>query len=403
MESPSITASVETLCDYILAIDSEQRVVRGVNNSALLMPIEAVMQLLHTSTREIFTAARQLRPFLPVDKTIAKLLATPAQMPTRGTLLRLLRGVPHQVFLQSLIDQGKEDFIWLTGNGWHSLLSSQLFIHQAPRDFWISFLQEATILNAVDMRSDKNFLARMHAYAKAPVVERFGCSTARLILDDWLSEKRDEEPMASDAVIQHVVVADRFAVLLRVLAWLVADMVVDIWEMVERDDMQDITPLESLLPAFDPVSSRWNNPTTRGLEQLAKRAGWQQKQRAITFLGNLWARHSSDDNTEASSRIRLLRNWEQRKKGRPKFETLRSLAHAVTIEQALLSNESPEGRGYDAWMQAVILRVGETLSEILHALVALGLGTDHITGVMDAYRQEYRLAREALGKPMRLA
>jgi len=403
MESPSISASVETLCDYILAIDSEQRVIRGVNNSALLMPIEAVMQLLHTSTREIFTAARQLRPFLPVDKTIAKLLAMPAQTPTRGTLLRLLRDVPHQVFLQSLIDQGKEDFIWLTGNGWHSLLSSQLFIHQAPRDFWISFLQEATVLNAVDMRSDKNFLARMQAYAKAPVVERFGCSTARLILDDWLSEKRDEEPMASDAVIQHVVVADRFAVLLRVLAWLVADMVVDIWEMVERDDMQDITPLESLLPAFDPVSSRWNNPTTRGLEQLAKRAGWQQKQRAITFLGNLWARHSSDDETEASSRIRLLRNWEQRKKGRPKFETLRSLAHAVTIEQALLSNESPEGRGYDVWMQAVILRVGETLSEILHALVTLGLGADHITGIMDAYRQEYRLAREALGKPMRLA
>lgn len=400
MESPSISVSVETLCDYIQALDNEQRSVRGVNSSALLMPIETVMKLLHTSIRDVLTAARQLKPYLPVDKTVAKLLATPAQIPTRGTLLRLLRDAPHQVFLQNLIDQGQDDYVWMTANGWHSLFCSQLFIHQTPRDFWIGFLQEAKILNAVEMRPDKHFIARLHAYARAPLVERFGCSTVRNILDSRLSEVRDEEIAVSDAVIQQVVVADRFAVLLRILAWLVADMVIDIWGMVERDGMQDIIPLESLLPAFDPVSGKWSNPTTRGLEQLAKRAGWQKKQRAITFLGNLWAQHSSDGKTEASSRIRLLRNWEQRKKGRPKFETLRSLAHAVTLEQALLNKVSPEGREYDIWMQAVILRVGETLSEILHALDTLGLGAEHIMGIMDAYRQEYRFAREALGKPL---
>lgn len=400
MESPSITVSVETLCDYIQALDSEQNTVRGVNSNALLMPIETVLNLLHTSFREVLIAARQLKPFLPVDKTVAKLLATSAKIPTRGTLLRLLREVPHQAFLENLLEQGKEDFVWLTGNGWHSLFSSQLFMNQASRDFWISFLQRAKVLNVFEMRSDKRLVLRLQVYAKAPIVERFGCSTVRPILDARLDRAQDEEISPSDAVIQHVVVADRFAVLLRVLAWVVADMVIDIWEMIEGDGMQDIIPLESLLPAFDPVSRKWNNPTTRGLEQLAKRAGWQQKQSAITFLGNLWARHSADGTTEASSRIRLLRNWVQRKKGRPRFETLRSLAHAVTIEQALLSNESPEGREYDAWMQAVILRVGETLCEILHALVTLGLSAEHITGIMDAYRQEYRFAREALGKPM---
>ena len=400
MESPSITVSVETLCDYIQALDSEQNTVRGVNSNALLMPVETVMNLLHTSLREVFITARQFKPFLPVDKTVAKLLATPAKIPTRGTLLRLLKEVPHQAFLQNLIEQGKEDFVWLTGNGWHSLFSSQFFINQASRDFWINFFQKAKALNVVEMRADNRLVLRLQAYAKSPVVERFGCSTVRTIMDARLDRMRDEEISPSDEVIRHAVVADRFAVLLRVLAWVVADVVVDIWEMIGRDGMQDITPLESLLPAFNPVSREWNNPTTRGLEQLAKRAGWKQKQSAITFLGNLWARHSVDGETEASSRIRLLRNWVQRKKGRPRFETLRSLAHAVTIEQALLSNVSPEGREYDAWMQAVILRVGETLCEILHALVTLDLSAEHITGIMDAYRQEYRFAREALGKPM---
>jgi len=387
MESPSLSVSVGTLCDYILALDNEHKVARGINSNALLVPIDDVMKLLHTSLREIFTAARQLKPFLPVDKTIAKLLATPAQTPTRGTLLRLLRDVAHQVTLQILVDQRKERYVWVTGNGWHSLFSSPLFTHQAARDFWISFLQKTKVLNAVEMRSDQPLVVRLHAYAKAPVVVRFGCSTARMELNARLNEITDGEAAASDAFLQHAMVADRFAVLLRILAWLVANMVVDIWEMVERDGMQDITPLESLLPTFDPVSSNWSNPTTRALEQLAKRAGWQQRQRAITFLGNLWARHSSNDATEASSRIRLLRNWEQRKKGRPKFETL-------------LSKETPEGREYDTWMQAVILRIGETLSEISHALVKLGLSSDNITGIMDAYRQEYRFAREALGKPM---
>lgn len=37
---PVVTA--ETLCDYIEMLDGEQRTFRGVNNSALLIPIEAV-------------------------------------------------------------------------------------------------------------------------------------------------------------------------------------------------------------------------------------------------------------------------------------------------------------------------------------------------------------------------
>jgi hypothetical protein len=44
--------------------------------------------------------------------------------------------------------------------------------------------------------------------------------------------------------------------------------------------------------------------------------------------------------------------------------------------------------------------MGETLSEILHLLETLGLEERHIRGIIDAYREEYRFAREALGKPM---
>lgn len=395
--SPIVT--VETLCDYIEALDGEQRIFRGVNSSALLIPVEAVLKLLNTSLREAARAARVHKPYLPVDKTFSKMLMEPSRVPPRRTLLRLLREVPHQSMLQALVDQNRHGYFWITGEAWYSLFSSPLFIHQTARDFWMDFVQNAKILNAVDMHSAKGHVVALRIYADSPLVDRFGCSTVRAVLHSRLSARPTEGLVEDDQTIQHVVAADRIAVLLRILAWLVADMVIDIWQMVERDGMQDITPFDSLLPAIDPVTGEWNNPTTRALEHLAKRAGWQGKQRAITFLGNLWDRHDSKEK-EPGSRIRSLRNWEQRRKGRPKFETFRSLAHAVTVEQALLAGESPEGRDYDSWIQAVILRIGETLSEILYALNKLGVESTHILGIMDAYRQEYRFAREALGKPM---
>lgn len=399
MKGPENFVTVETLCDYIEALDGEQRIFRGVNNSALLIPVEAVLELLNTSLREVVRAARVHKPYLPVDKTLSKMLIEPHRVPARGTLLRLLREVPHQSMLQALVDQDRHGYAWMTGEAWRSLFSSPLFIRQIARDFWMDFVQNAKILNAVDIPSAKGHVEKLRVYADSQLVNRFGCSTVRAALHGRLSALPTEGLSDDDQTIQHVVAADRFAVLLRILAWLVADMAIDIWEMVERDGMQDITPFDSLLPAIDPVTGKWNNPTTRALEQLAKRAGWQGKQRAITFLGNLWDRHDSEEK-EPGSRVRSLRNWEQRRKGRPKFETFCSLAHAVTVEQALLAGASPEGRDYDSWMQAVILRIGETFSEILYALNKLGVEATHIMGIMDAYRQEYRFAREAHGKPM---
>lgn len=394
---PVITA--ETLCDYIEMLDGEQRTFRGVNNSALLIPIEAVLKLLNTSMGELLRAVRVQKPYLPVDKTFSKMLMEPHRVPSRGTLLRLLREAPHQLMLEALVDQNRHGYVWITGEAWRSLFSSPLFTQQIARDFWMNFVQSAKTLNAVDMQSAKDHVVQLRVYADSPLVDRFGCSTVRAVLHGRLSVHLTKGLAEDDRTIQHVVAADRIAVLLRILAWLVADMVIDIWEMVERDDMQDIIPLDSLLPAIDPVTGEWNNPTTRALEQLAKRAGWQGKQRAITFLGNLWDCHDPAVK-EPGSRIRSLRNWEQRRKGRPKFETFISLAHAVTVEQALLAGVTPEGRDSDSWIQAVILRIGETLSEILYALNKLGLEATHIMGIMDAYRQEYRFAREAFGRPM---
>lgn len=92
---PVVTA--ETLCDHIEMLGGEQRTLRGVDNSILLIPPDAVFKLLSTSMRELMRAVRVQKPYLPVDNTFSKMLMEPHRVPTRGTLLRLLREASHQV------------------------------------------------------------------------------------------------------------------------------------------------------------------------------------------------------------------------------------------------------------------------------------------------------------------
>ena len=400
MDDHSLCVSPDNLYDYLLRLGDARKTIRIVGNNALLMSFEATLGLLHTSHGEIWSAARQQKPSLPVHKTIAKLLDIPPKPIGRGTFLRLMRTASCPKIIRPLIEQAAQDYLWPRASMWIGFFSSSFFLHQTASEYWIRFTEEATVLNAEQMQCGESLLAQMTAYARAPVVIRFGCKLMRPELDARLAELHNVGLVIEDPVLQRVHVADQLTVLIRILAWKVADIVVDMWGMFERDAMENVTPLESILPRLDPSTQEWSNPIASALAQLAKRGGWQQKQKATTFLGNLWSQRDIFEKTESSSRIRLLRNWVQRKKGRPRFETLLSLANAVTFEQAILAGVKPEGHDEDAWLQAAILRVAETLAVLLHALITLGIAAEHITAIMDAYKEEYRHARQALGKPI---
>ncbi|MNG41490.1 hypothetical protein D3C84_1307040 [compost metagenome] len=55
------------------------------------------------------------------------------------------------------------------------------------------------------------------------------------------------------------------------------------------------------------------------------------------------------------------------------------------------------------WYQAAILRVAEALSLVRLDLSRRGYSTSELSGLMSIYQQEFRTARDLLGKPIQLA
>lgn len=56
-----------------------------------------------------------------------------------------------------------------------------------------------------------------------------------------------------------------------------------------------------------------------------------------------------------------------------------------------------------AWYQAVILRVAETLTLVRLDLSKKGYTTAELSELMSIYQQEFRTARDLLGKPIQPA
>lgn len=136
------------------------------------------------------------------------------------------------------------------------------------------------------------------------------------------------------------------------------------------------------------------------LDRLARMAGWQQEQKATRYLGRLWGREGGENGVE--SRIRLLRYWVLLKKGRPDFKTFLGLSRVIAVEKFRSADADKGSMEQFAWYQAVILRVAETLSLVRLDLSRKGYSVSELAELMSIYTQEFRTARDLLGKPMPL-
>ncbi|MOA56439.1 hypothetical protein D3C78_1804190 [compost metagenome] len=77
-----------------------------------------------------------------------------------------------------------------------------------------------------------------------------------------------------------------------------------------------------------------------------------------------------------------------------------ALAKAAINKEALLAGMSQIDHEYSAWIQAMVLRFAETLFRLRPDLTRKGYSVVLITGIMGVYSEEYRFARQYLGKPM---
>lgn len=315
--------SPEELYEHLQSLDDGEKTIRVVGNTALLPSLGAVYKLLHTSREAVWDATRAERPYLPVAKTMSKAWCSPGTCLGRSASVRIMRAAQSAGLAGVLSEFLDLDYLWPPGNEWAGLLASDFFSQDVSKKFWIAFVKEAMHLNAIELHPDLGRLRRWKVYAHSPTVNRFGCPAMREALIARLAVLSSDKEAELDPMLNRAHVVDTLAVLMRLLAWCVADLTIELWEQVERDGMAHDIPLQELIPAFDDVAQEWSSPMQSALDRLAKMAGWQQKQKATRFLGQLWGREGGVDSVE--SRMRLLRYWVQLKKGRPDFKTFLGL------------------------------------------------------------------------------
>ncbi|OCX56520.1 hypothetical protein [Stutzerimonas stutzeri] len=392
--------SPEELYEHLQSLDDDEKTIRVVGNTALLPSLGAVYKLLHTSREAVWDATRAERPYLPVAKTMSKAWCSPGTCLGRSASVRLMRAAQSAGLAGVLSEFLDLDYLWPPGNEWAGLLASDFFSQDVSKKFWIAFVKEAMHLNAIELHPDLGRLKRWKVYAHSSTANRFGCPAMREALIARLAVLSSDKEAELDPMLNRAHVVDTLAVLMRLLAWCVADLTIELWEQVERDGMAHDIPLQELIPAFDDAAQEWSNPMQSALDRLAKMAGWQQKQKSTRFLGLLWER---DGMADADSHTRSLRDWVQLKNGRPEFKSLLRLSRMVAAEKLRSADADKGGMEQFAWYQAVILRVAETLTLVRLDLSKKGYTTAELYELMSIYQQEFRTARDLLGKPIQLA
>lgn len=391
----------ESAYDEFVRLADDKRLVLLAKNNVLLLPFESVLTLLDTSFEEVWGRLRRENPRLPVVKTMVKLRTAPTSLISRRTFLHLEAGRPDKQAMRSLLSELTQlDYWWPTAADWLSFFGSNFFTQPEARSFLMDFTREVMQLNGEAIPSAKALRAKWLAYVESPAVARFGCPAARPMLSRRLSELRDDALLERDPVIHQAISADLISVLMRLAAWVVADLAVRHWDAMVRDGMADKVPLQSLLPAFDPATGDWSSPMVSAIEALATKAGWAKKEKAITYLGTVWAESDNCKEVDPSSCIRLLRDWVRLDKGRPKFESLLALTRAAISKEVRLAGISQNDHEYFSWTHAMVLRFAETLFRLRPDLTRKGYSVALITGIMGVYSEEYRFARQYLGKPM---
>ncbi|HGQ7391402.1 TPA: hypothetical protein ACL1SG_001157, partial [Pseudomonas aeruginosa] len=246
MDSLFASLSPEELYEHLQSMDDVEKSVRLVRNSLLLPPLSNVYKLLHTSREVVWDGMRAEMPFLPVAKTISKAWGSPAARLGRSASIRMMRAAQSRGMAGVLSEFLDLDYVWPPGNEWAGLFASGFFSQDISKKFWIGFVKEAMHLNAIELHPDLGRLRQWEVYAHSSTVNRFGCPAMRDALFERLAVLSSDGEAELDSMLDRAHVADTFAVLIRLLAWCVADLTIEFWEQIEQDGMAHDIPLQEL-------------------------------------------------------------------------------------------------------------------------------------------------------------
>jgi len=376
-----------------------EKLVRVPPGGALLLPAAEIWKIINSSEAEMWQIIRSEKPFLPVWKTMEKNNVLTGPTPTEASLRKIYRGCGHRRLFQMRLEQWMaSETMWRPAIEWTGLIDSGLFQNDPAKAFWLNVIDEAAELHGTHF-FQKSPAEKIEIYKKSSLVQRLGSPLARQSLKPYCYDVDREPGQELDVLLVHCLLVDTMCVLVRLAAWMTADFAVSNWAMVVRDNTENIIPFESMLPAYDHASAKWNRPFEACLKSYSQRAGACPDITTATFLGKLWSRSVGSD--DPTSKIRLARNWIQEKPGRPKHSSLEEVAKALVDEQL---RRHPGMAALDEsasyFSQVLVLRLIETMGFVRRDLTRHGVSDELVVSVFQCFGEEYRIAREMLGKPI---
>ncbi|TPG75496.1 hypothetical protein [Pseudomonas mandelii] len=355
------------------------------------IPVSSLITLVYgaTALENAYENSGLKKPEWPSWKSLDKwFLSSGTHSPVRPSSIASINAMAEDTTALDLPTD--TDSIWQSEHEWKGLLQAQLIRDPRSIAYWKTWLELDKELGCELLPACASSGEKVRIMVFSRLTRELGCSGSvlRMATYDWGNSEPDQ---LDSPLFEHNRIADTFAVVFRVCAWVVAEISVRDWEALLGAGLVDEILLKNLTPQFDEQSGHWSRPITEQLRALAADAGYHGDGRPSSFLGEILA----GDDSDVSDKQRTLRRWEEPHPGKPRDSVITSLLKALqpllSKHGGLWSSTSAQNRKFRfAWLNVVLLREMEKKN----------LPWWHIQEVFDTYEDEFRKARALLGKPL---
>lgn len=195
--------------------------------------------------------------------------------------------------------------------------------------------------------------------------------------------------------------ADMASFLFRFAAWYMVDTSLAQWERAVQEGKHNEILFETLLPVRM-EDGGWSDSVESCLRYFADLCRCPANETLSSFLGRIWAEHDFAHEVfpEIASRQHSLRDWLSGNKGRPKRQSVLSLATAVAHKAAEVRGLTASKAQTEISGLVYRFHFAETSRYLLNEMQKKSFQEPLIEAVFYSYVEEYRKARQLLGKPL---
>ena len=266
---------------------------------------------------------------------------------------------------------------------------------------WSALLEAEWQLMCKVLPAAPTQLAKLEALVNSSLMLAMGAPGARERMRQLLACEPDPDKVLASSEFANSRLADLATFLFRFAAWYIVDDSLAQWDRAVREGKQNEILFEALLPVRLEVGG-WSNAVESCLKYFAHLCQCPADETLSSNLGRIWAEHdfAQKEFPEIASRQHSLRDWLSGEKGRPKRESVVSfataVAHKVADVRGLTANRA------QTEINGLVYRFhfAETSRHLLGEMQRKSFPEPLIEAVFYSYVEEYRKARQLLGRPM---